>query len=428
MTKLFFIIFSFVVPALAVAQNTAAPTDTTAMRQVTIESIEVIPEAGKVKGMLLLDKDIQYELEGAVDNMYNFKYERAEKQFKSMRRRYPEHPLPYFLMGLSQWWKIVPTNIQALQYDDLFFAYMDTTIQKAEEMYDENERDFEASFFLAAAYGFTARLHSERSNWRKATVASKRSLDFMEKAKAGNGLSPEFLFGEALFNYYSIWIHENYPMLRPVLVFFPNGDKRLGLKQLAYVANTGFYTGTESKFFLMKIYANEENKMEEALQLSQSLALKYPDNAYFQRFYARLLFVQGYFTKAEQVSLDILAKLDQKMPGYEAVSGRYASYILAYINQHKYRNFDKAEQYYKNSILFAEMTNERDSGYFINSYLNLARIAKLQKDPAAARHYYGVVMQISEKKSDSYKEAKTYLKELKKEMKKEQRKKARKEG
>lgn len=418
MKKLFFLLFSFVVPALAVAQDIAAPTDTTAMRHITFDQIEVIPEAGKVKGMLLLDRDIQYELEGAVDNMYNFKYARAEKQFKSIRRRYPDHPLPYFLMGLSQWWKIVPTNIQTLQYDDLFFAYMDSTIQKAEAMYDRNDNNFEASFFLAAAYGFTARLHSERSNWRKATVASKRALDFMEKAKAGNGLSPEFLFGEALFNYYSIWIHENYPMLRPVLIFFPNGDKNLGLKQLAYVARTGFYTGTESKFFLMKIYANDENKIPEALKLSQDLAQKYPDNAYFERFYARLLFVQGYFTKAEQVSLDMLNKLDQQMPGYEGVSGRYASYILAYINQHKYRNFDKAEQYYKNSIMFAEMTNERDSGYFINSYLNLARIAQQKKDAAATKHYYEVVMQISEKKSDSYKEAKTYLKKQRKQAKK----------
>ncbi|MDX5421197.1 MAG: tol-pal system protein YbgF [Hymenobacteraceae bacterium] len=415
MKKLLFIVFSFIIPiTAAVAQQAGPPADTTAMRHITFESIEVIPTAATVKGMLLLNKDIQYELEGAVDNMYNFKYERAEKQFKSLRRRYPEHPLPYFLMGLSQWWKIVPTNIQTLKYDDLFFAYMDTTIQKAEKMYDRNEQDFEAAFFLAAANGFNARLNSERSNWRKATVASKRSLEYMEKAKAGNGLSPEFLFGEALFNYYSVWIHENYPMLRPVLMFFPNGDKRLGLKQLRYVSNSGFYTGTESKFFLMKIYANEERNMEEALKVSQELAFKYPDNAYFQRFYARLLFVQGHFSKAEHVSQDILHKIEKDMPGYEAVSGRYASYILAYINQNKYRDFDKAKQYYQQSIMYAEMSNERDSGYFINSYLNLARIAKQEQDRPTARRYYTIVMQSSEKKSANYKEAKKYLKENRK--------------
>ncbi|MER2996439.1 tetratricopeptide repeat protein [Pontibacter populi] len=414
MKKFLYIAFGLFLPVLASAQTQETTGDTTAMRQINIGTVDVIPTAVKVKGMLLLNKDVQYELEGAVDNMYNFKFERAEKQFKSLRRRYPEHPLPYFLMGLSQWWKIVPTNIQTHQYDKLFFAYMDTTIEKAEELYDRNENNTEAAFFMAAAHGFAGRLHSERSNWRKATVHSKNALEYMEIAKAGNGLSPEFLFGEALFNYYAVWIHENYKMLRPVLVFFPDGDKRLGLKQLRHVANNGFYTATEAKFFLMKIYANEEGNMEESMKLVQTLVSKYPDNAYFQRFYARLLFVQGHFSMAERVSLDILHKLDQKMPGYEAVSGRYASYILAYVNQNKYRDLEKAKQYYQDAIMYAEMSNERDSGYFVNSYLNLARISDQLKDKSKAKRYYTIVINNTEKKSAAFKEARTFLKANKK--------------
>ncbi|MBB6610840.1 tol-pal system protein YbgF [Pontibacter sp. Tf4] len=414
MKKFLYITLGLLLPVVASAQKQGSVGDTTAMRQVTMETVEVLPAALKIKGMLLLNKDVQYELEGAVDNMYNFKYERAEKQFKSIRRRYPDHPLPYFLMGLSQWWKIVPTNIQTRQYDNLFFAYMDTTIQKAEALYEKNENNTEAAFFLAAANGFSARLHSERSNWRKATVHSKRALEYMEIAKAGNGLSPEFLFGEALFNYYAVWIHENYKMLRPVLLFFPNGDKRLGLKQLRHVANNGFYTGTEAKFFLMKIYANEEGDLGESMKLARTLAEKYPDNAYFQRFYARLLFVQGHFTMAERVSEEILHKLDQGMPGYEGVSGRYATYILGYINQNKYRDLDKAKQYYLKSIMYAEMTDERESGYFINSYLNLARISDQQKNKSQAKRYYTIVLNASEKKSSTFKEARTWLKANKK--------------
>ncbi|MCC9168859.1 tol-pal system protein YbgF [Pontibacter harenae] len=414
MKKLLFVFSCFVFPLLTTAQNKNIPTDTTSMRHVQMDEVEVLPSAANIKGMLLLDRNIQYELEGAVDNMYNFKYDIAEKQFKSLRRRYPNHPLPHFLLGLSQWWKIVPTNIQTIKYDGLFFAYMDTTIQKAEKLYNEDEKNVEAAFFLAAAYGFTARLHSERSNWRKATVASKHALEFMEKAKAGNGLSPEFLFGEALFNYYSIWIHENYTFLRPVLLFFPDGDKRLGLKQLRHVANTGFYTGTEASFFLMKIYANEESNMGESLKIAQRLATKYPDNAYFQRFYARALFVQGYFTSAEHLSFEILEKLDKGMPGYEAISGRYASYILAYINQNKHRDLAKAKAYYQKAIMYAEMTDERDSGYFINSYVNLARISDQEKDKIQAKRYYELVLKISDKKSSSHKEAKKYLKDNRK--------------
>ncbi|TXK47113.1 tol-pal system protein YbgF [Pontibacter qinzhouensis] len=413
-----FVAASILVPFLASAQLQEPQADTTQsdsiyMPEYDFSEVEVLPE-GNVKGMLLINKEIQYELEGAVDNMYNFKYERAEKQFKSLRRRYPEHPMPYFLMGLSNWWKIVPTNIQTMQYDDLFFAYMDSTVQKADKLYSQDNKNFEAAFFLAAAYGFEARLHSERSNWRKATVASKRALEYMEKAKSGNGLSPEFLFGEALFNYYSIWIHENYKLLRPVLAFFPSGDKRLGIKQLSHVANNGFYTATEAKFFLMRIYANEEGNLVDALRVSRDLITRYPDNAYFHRTYARLLFVQGHFTMAEQVSEDILHKLDQKMPGYEAISGRYASYVLAYINQNKYRDFVRAKQHYRQVIKFTELTGEKDSGYYLNSFLNLARIAKEEKDMKEAKRYYTIVINNSDKKSDNFKEARTFLKHNKK--------------
>jgi hypothetical protein len=364
--------------------------------------------------MLLLDVDIQNELGGAVDNLYNFKYALAEKQFKSLRRRYPNHPMPYFLMGLSQWWKIVPTNILAKQYDAGFYAYMDTTITKAENLFDENEKNFEAAFFLAAAYGFKARLHAERSDWRKATVASKNSLEYLQKSRVGNDLSPEFLFGEGLYNYYAVWISKNYPLLKPVLLFFPDGDKNLGLKQLKTVADNGFYTGVEAKFFLMKIYANEENNSNEALPISRYLAYKYPNNAYFQRFYARLVFLQGNFNETERISSDILDKLAKGMPGYEAIGGRYATYFLGYIYQNKHHDLNKARDYYQQCVIFAQQTNEATSGYALYALLNLGRIAATQKDYKMARLHYERVKNVAEKKSEPCKEAKEWLKKNKK--------------
>lgn len=33
----------------------------------------------------------------------DFKFDKAERQFRSLRRRYPQHPMPYFLLGLSTW-------------------------------------------------------------------------------------------------------------------------------------------------------------------------------------------------------------------------------------------------------------------------------------------------------------------------------------
>jgi len=166
------------------AQQT--PPDTTrrreAIRNVELSNVDVLPNTD-TKGWLLLDKDIQLELDGAVQNLYNFKYDKAEKQFRSLRRRYPHHPMPYFLLGLSTWWKIMPTNFQTKQYDKIFFAYMDTANTYSEQLAKADPRNYEAYFFLSAANGFDARLNAERHNWRKATVSSKRSTTCKRAAK-----------------------------------------------------------------------------------------------------------------------------------------------------------------------------------------------------------------------------------------------------
>ncbi|WP_181304247.1 tetratricopeptide repeat protein [Rufibacter sp. XAAS-G3-1] len=381
---------------------------------ILLDSIDVLPQALDIKGWLLLNESIMNELGGAVDNMYNFKFETAEKQFKSLRRRYPKHPMPYFLIGLSQWWKMVPSNITDTRYDNYFLAYMDTTITLAEDLYDKDNKNLEAAFFLSAANGFGARLHAERKNWRKAAIMSNRALDYLQKSKKANGLSDEFLFGEALFNYYAVWIHENYPLLRPILYFFPKGNKNLGLKQLQQVAFNGFYTGTEAKFFLMKIYANDAKNGASAMSLAQYLASTYPDNPYFQRFYARMAFTEGNFGVAEQLSTQILDKINRKVFGYEAISGRYASFYLAYIHQYRNRDYAKAKSYYQQCISFAEQIGEVESGYYISSFVNLARISDKEKNVRQAKQYYETVIKLAGSKSDAEKEAKAYLRKNRK--------------
>ncbi|RNI25747.1 tetratricopeptide repeat protein [Rufibacter latericius] len=414
---LFLLLFSFI-QARAQVIDTTKQIDQKLLdslqASIILDSVDVLPQALNIKGWLLLNESIMNELGGAVDNMYNFKFETAEKQFKSLRRRYPKHPMPYFLIGLSQWWKMVPSNITDTRFDNYFLAYMDTTITLAEDLYDKDKNNLEAAFFLSAANGFSARLHAERKNWRKAAITSNRALDYLQKSKKANGLSDEFLFGEALFNYYSIWIHENYPLLRPVLYFFPKGNKNLGLKQLQQVAFNGFYTGTEAKYWLMKIYANDAKNGASAMSLAQYLASTYPDNPYFQRFYARMAFTEGNFTVAEQLSTQILDKINRKIFGYEAISGRYASFYLAYISQYRNRDYAKAKGYYQQCIRFAEQINEQESGYYISSFVNLARISDKEKNVRQAKQYYEVVMKLADSKSDAEKEAKAYLRKNRK--------------
>ncbi|AUD03059.1 tetratricopeptide repeat protein [Spirosoma pollinicola] len=369
---------------------------------------------------LLKHPGVQIESAEAINLMYNYKFYEADKEFRWLRVRYPKHPMPYFLMGLAEWWKIVP-NTDVTDYDTQCIAYMDTTIALAEKLYDDSDNKLEPSFFLAAAYAFKGRLYSERKKWTKATFAGKNALKYFEKCKGNADFSPELLFGDGMYNYYAQWIPENYPILKPILMFFPKGNKLNGIKELEKTANSAFYTRVEARYFLVQIYSME-NQYDKAYEMSKYMYEQYPDNPFFERYYARSAFVTGRLAEAEKLSKDILEKVDRTQAGYEEVSGRTAAYILAYVNHLFYKNLPEARVNYQKAVDFAKQTNSTNSGYYLSSVVGLAKIANEEKNYDLAQTYFKEVLDKAERKSSQYKEAKKALDDAKKSRREERRK------
>ena len=365
--------------------------------------------------ILLADRQIQFECTQGLNDLYNFKFAEAEAEFQDLKVRYGWHPLPYFLMGLSDWWKIMP-NPKNTSYDESFLANMDTTIQVAQRLYDGYPAyKAEAAFFLAAAYGFKGRLYSdeERKNWRKAATVGKNALNYLEEGRGNHHLSPELVFGDALYNYFSVWVPENYPALRPLLWFFPKGDKDLGLKQLKEVSYNAFYTRTEAMVWLMRILNSYENDQFQALQISEYLMESYPNNPYFHRYYARMLYSVGRYVEAEPVCKEILARIDRGMTGYEGTSGRYAAFFLGQIYESK-KNLEEARKYYELCVKFAEEIGAIESGYYLYSLISLGEINQAQGNKAEARRYFQLVRKKADRKDQAFKDAKRRLKRLEK--------------
>jgi hypothetical protein len=369
---------------------------------------------------LLKHPGVQIESAEAINLMYNYKFYEADKEFRWLRLRYPKHPMPYFMMGLAEWWKIVP-NTDVTDYDTPCLAYMDSTITMAEKLYDESDNKLEPSFFLAAAYAFKGRLYSERKKWAKATIAGKNALKYFEKCKGNADFSPELLFGDGMYNYYAQWIPENYPLLKPILMFFPKGNKASGIKELEKTANSAFYTRVEARYFLVQIYSME-NQYDKAYDMSKYMYEQYPDNPFFERYYARSAFVTGRLADAERISKDILEKVDRTQAGYEGVSGRTAAYILAYVNHLFYKNLPVAKINYQKAIDYAKQTNSTNAGYYLSSVMGLAKIANEEKNYDLAQTYFKEVLDKAEKKSSQYKEAKKAIDDAKKTRREERRK------
>lgn len=363
---------------------------------------------------LLLNIGLQLQITDAVDDMYNFEFRKAEVEFNWLKYNYPEHPLPYFLFGISTWWQMIPNLEKESPLGEEFLAYMDSTVTKAEALFDADETNMEAAFFLAGAHGFIGRYHSERKSWMKAASAGKQALKYLEITQGNESFSPEILFGDALFNYYSIWIRETYPMLRPVLFFFPKGDKELGLKQLDEVSRNAFYTRIEAIYFLMRIKAYETKQTYDALRLAEMVYSRYPDNAFFHRFYARMLYTVGQYEAAGKESLEILERIEKGQTGYEEISGRYASFYLGHMSKTGGED-EEAEMYFRKVISFTEqLVDEEDSGYYLYAQYYLAEYETKDENFESALNRIDIIRDNTKRKESLNEKARDLKKEIRK--------------
>ena len=359
---------------------------------------------------LLLNLQIQIESNQALNDMYNMKFDRAEMQFRWIKQKYAWHPLPYFLLGLSQWWKIIP-DIDNTEHDKEFHAYMDTSLMLSKKLYKVNE--IEGAFFLAATYGFVARLESDRGNWRKAALAGKNALSYVNEVRSNTDFSPEVLFGDAIMNYYTEWIRENYPALRPIMWFFPRGDIEKGINQLREVAHNAFYTRTEAQYYLIRILANEENRHAEALPIVAYLRETFPDNSYFHRFYMSLLYRLGRLPLLERESKLALHRIDSGMVGYEGVTGRYATFYLGRISKLK-KNLEDSKYYFSRAVEFAQQTDDKSAWYSVISNYELGSIYAKENKELAITYLDQCIEYASGDKKKYRQKAKALLKKVKK--------------
>lgn len=367
--------------------------------------------------VLLTDSRVQVECLEAIDSMYNFNFEVSEKQFNWLKQQYPDHPLPYFLLGLNEWWKILP-NEYVTTYDKTFKSYMDTTIKKATELYKKDKTNPDATFFLSAAYGFKSRLNAERGGYTTATFNAKKCINYlMENKEINTELEPEYLFGISLYNYFREWVPENKKFIKPFLITFPKGDKTLAIEQLEKVATESFYTRVEARRYLINIYARYEKEYDKAWELIKGLHQTYPNNPYFTRTYVIIAYHTGHKPECIKACKSALTKVENKATGYENETGRICSFMLGhYLDSEK--DYKKAEFYFVECLKYTELPNAYSTVYTINGLEKCAQYALDREDNKTAFYYYAKIKTLStNKKSETYKEAKKFVKKNKKEFK-----------
>ena len=401
-----FLLLLLLFPSLLFAQSQPVSSDTTYQ-----PSYRSLPHPDSVDH-LLTSVSVQLEITSGIDDLYNFNFPRAESQFRWLLAHYPQHPLPHYLMALSQWWKMMP-DLRVADYDSAFLVHIDRANGYAKALHKAEPDNLEAAFFLAAGHGLKGRFYSERDNWTQATLEGKRALKYMGQCRGNEDFSAEILFGDGLYNYYYVWLWEEYTMLRPVLFFFERGDQEKGLEQLQTASRQAFYSRIEALTFLLRIYTIEEKNYPAALEIANRLRAAYPNNPYFHRYQARLLYALGYYSRLESCAHEMLRRIEAGQPGYGPNTGRYGAFFLGALYKSR-RRYPEAAAYYEKVILFAESIGAYESGYYLYALDGRAQVAVTLEQYRYAEAIYRKALAYADRKHPVHKNAREFNKKYRK--------------
>lgn len=340
--------------------------------------------------------DLDSTIQRGIKQIYNIEFEEAENTFRRIIADYPNHPSGRFFLAMIDWWRIL-LDLDNESRDDIFFEKLEDVIYQCDEILDDDPDNVDALFFKGGAIGFRGRLRAYRESWLKAADDGREALPIVQRSAELNPNNTDVQLGFGIYNYYAAVVPNDYPMLKPLMIFFPDGDKAKGIKQLEQTAENGKYAKYEAQYFLMTLYYQFENNPYKAEEYANKLTSEFPNNAVFQKWKGRAAAKKGDFSQASEIFKEVLGKAEDKVAGYNnSKTIREAAYYVGV----QYRNInqlDSAKIYLEQSAEHSlKIDGKEESGFLINSYLYLGMINDVLGNRSKAKDYYKSLLSMRE--------------------------------
>lgn len=361
-----------------------------------------------IEGSILGDAELQDLSDEALSLLYNMQFSRADSIFDRIESRYPTHPIGPFLKSLTLWWKILPNlSVHDTSLDKAFHSQMEEVIKRSDRLLKRKEYAFDAIFFKTAAHGFRGRLQSDRENWFRAAQEGKSAMEHIFEIAEKDPQNADLLFGIGVYEYFAEAIPDRYPVVRPLMFFFPDGNKARGLKQLELAARHGRFVSTEAAYFLLQIYTSFEPEYDKSVEFVTLLRERYPQNALFHVMEGRVYFRWGQWDKAKAIFTDVVSNHAKKKTGYANPLVSQAHYYLG--RQDMLNGNDASAAVHFLEVIKLESSYKIDSFFRTNATLRAGMASDRMGKRAAAIEFYRKVLKM-EDHSNSKERAKKYIK------------------
>ena len=156
----------------------------------------------------------------------------------------------------------------------------------------------------------------------------RATLDFIFKIADADTMNADFQFGRGVYDYFASVIPEKYPIVRPMMVFFPNAEKERGLRNLMFTAEEGHFIQTEAIYFLLQINLTYEKNFGEAIKYSNWLRTAYPQNAFFHALEGRVYATWSRWGDAVEIFRSVAQEYEKQTRGYNRLIASQAFYYI----------------------------------------------------------------------------------------------------
>ncbi len=325
-------------------------------------------------------EDIHFRTEAkkGLDKVYNLEFEAGNRIFGQLRKAYPEHPAPYFLLALNRWWQSYIST--SPYYHTYILEQLEKSLTLNESLAKKESLALEYTFFQYMGFAFKTRLYILQKEWVKAANNGRKALKYLEKGFDFRQQAPEFYFSSGIYHYYAATYPETHTYVKPFMVFFPDGDEKLGLEELNKASVAQNFTQIEALYYLGDIYLEEKKAYPEALKLKSKLYKTYPQNTWFAADYARSLIFTNQYSKA-------LGILEGMQEAFESQSGYMNTQMTSIHTRYTSLLMMRVYHYLGICTMRQKAAYEKASVFFEQS-MEMARIAKVETDPHLPANMY----------------------------------------
>ena len=353
-----------------------------------------------------------------LDHAYNLEFDVFDKKVAAYQKQFPDRPEALFIDVIALWIKVT-ADIHNPEYDEAFNDTLDVIIDKLED-YDDGPLSEVAEFYANATAGFKAIISVTRKNWFSAALQARVAIRGIEDALDGKISNPDAKFGTGLYLYYADIIPDKYPILKPLFLFYPGGDKKQGLADLQETIKFGVFAKVVAAYMKGVILYTREKQPSKAFKIMKDLTDAYPQNPTFIMWQISIAITLRKFDLALRLVDIYFERVKNGLPYYPQHKMRIVNYRYGVI-YYKLSKYKTALEYLYKAIKPLEEPLESNlERYKVYSLLQAGYCLKSMDRFEKAKGMFEVVLQHTEYRG-SHDIAHDYLNRIKKLSEKKER-------